>query len=151
MLPRNVFPKQMRTKRDVSDALATAWFRVSKRIGKGALADATGAASTKTVDNAIAGRNLPELHTVLNALTADASAMDEVLALYGMRAVPLQAQAANDMHTIAALSGAASEWLNRLLDGNRCHRDTAHLAEIFRPLVCEMQAIIAEAEKARAA
>lgn len=151
MHSRNVLRAKARTKREVSDALATSWFRISKSIGKGALADAIGASCTKTIDNAIAGRHVPELHTALNSLCADPSALDELLVLYGMRAVPVQADAANDLHVIAGLSGAASEWLNRLVDGIRCHRDTAHLAELFRPLVCEMQAIISEAEKARAA
>lgn len=147
---RNVFPKRARTKREVCEALGEGWRRVAKHIGgKGTMADRMDQDGTRTIDNALSGRNLPEAHTVFNSLCADPSALDEVLALYGMRAVPAQSEAANDLHVIAELSGAASEWLNRLVDGVRCHRDTARLAELFRPLVCEMQAIIAEDDRAK--
>lgn len=143
-----VLPKRPRTKEDVSTALSDAWFRTAKRVGKGALADATGAKCTKTIDSAIAGRSLPELHTALNSLLADPTALDEVFSLYGGRFVSLQSEAANDLRVIAGLNDASSEWLTRIIDGIRCKRDSKALAEIFRPLVAHMQTVIEEAEAA---
>lgn len=150
MRQHKVLPNAPRTKAEVRAKLSEAWGRTSKLIGgKGTMADRMGLDDYRTIDNALCERNLPEAQTIFNSLCADPSALDEVLALYGMRAVPAQSEAANDLHVIAELSGAASEWLNRLVDGVRCHRDTARLAELFRPLVCEMQAIIAEADRAK--
>lgn len=147
-LSNSVRPKAPRTKRDVSAKLAEGWFRVSKGGRKGALADACGVSCTKPIDAAIAGRSLPELHTAFNSLNHDLSALDEVAALFGVKIVPLRSEAANDLETIAGLSGVTSEWLVALLDGIRDHRETKKLAELFRPLVVRMQAVIQEAEAA---
>lgn len=145
---KTVLPKKPLGKEDVSAALSEAWFRISKKVGKGRLADATGAKCTKTIDNAINGNSLPELHTALNSLVADPTALDEVLGLYGGSFVPFKSQAANDLETIAAMSHVAGDWLNRLMDGVRCHRDTRAIAVALRPLLTELQAIVREAEAA---
>lgn len=144
---KTVRPKRPRTKQDVSGALAEAWFRVAHGR-KGAFADAIGASCTKTVDNAINQRSVPELHTVLNSLLDDPTALDEVFNLYGGRFVPVNSQAANDLETIAHLSGAAEEWLLLLIDGIRCQRDSKRLSKMFRPLIARMQAVVEEADAA---
>lgn len=134
-------------KAELQPRVAEAWSRVISRLGKGTFADRIGCCSD-TVNNALTGPGLPEAHTLLNSLLADPTALDEVLGLYGMRIVPARAEAANDLQTIADLNEASHEWLQRLLDGIRCHRDTAVLAKMFRPLVAKMEAIIQEAEAA---
>lgn len=133
-------------KRDLQPKVSEAWARVIARIGKGHFADAIGCCSA-TVDNALTGPGLPEAHTLLNSLLADPTALDEVLRLYGMRVVPLKSKADEDIQVIADMAGVQSDWLERLLDGRRCHRDTAALAKRFRPLIAKMQAVIEEADK----
>ena len=145
---KHVVRNRARTKHEVSDALAAGWFRVTKGGRKGALADAAEIRCTKTIDAAIAGRSVPELHTAFNSLLHDKTALDEVGALFDVKIVPLRSEAANDLETIAGLSGVQSEWLVALLDGIRDHRETKRLAELFRPLVSRMQAVIQEAEAA---
>ena len=150
MASKTVPPKRPRTKQDVSAKLAEAWFRVAHGR-KGAFADNIGASCNKTVDNAINQRSVPELHTVLNSLLDDPTALDEVFALYGGRFIATSSEAANDLQVIAGMNGASSEWLNLILDGIRCERDTQKLAKAFRPLVAYMQAIIEEADAKRSA
>jgi hypothetical protein len=40
---------------------------------------------------------------------------------------------------------AATEYLDRMKDGRRCHVDTAALAKLFIPLIPQMLAIVEEA------
>lgn len=145
----NVVPKRAVHKEDVSAALSEAWFRTARSIGgKGTLADRVGS-TTKTVDNAIAGKTLPELHTALNSLLACPTALDEVFRLYGGRFVPFTSQAANDFSTIAALNHGIGEWVNALSDMRRDHNETVQLADLFRPLVTQLSALIQEADEIR--
>lgn len=141
------FAKRPLSKNDVQPRLAEAWSRVISKQGKGAFADRCGCC-TATVDNALTGPGLPEVQTLLNSLLADPSALDEVFALYNMRLVPCVADAANDLQVISGLNDASSEWLQRILDGKRCHRDTAALAKLFRPLIAKMQSVVEESEAA---
>lgn len=148
MRERNILRKDPRNSQDVGAKLAAGWARVGATSAKGKFADAIGVRSTTTVDNALTGKTVPELHTALNSLLYDPTALDEVMALYGLRVCPRDAEAANDMETIHGLSGAVTEWVSRLMDGKRCHRDTLALANIFRPLIAEMQAIVHQADAA---
>lgn len=132
----------------LSRALSAAWARVALRIGKGAFADAAGF-DVKTVDRALTGPSLPYAEHLLNSLVADPTALNEVLALYGIEARPLRAHPANDLETVAGLSQAAAAVAEALQDGVRCHRDTCQLADIFRPLVAKLNAIVAEADQIR--
>lgn len=143
----NVLPKNGRSKEDVSAALGDAWHRISRQVGKGRLADTTGAKCTKTIDNAIAGHSLPELHTALNSLLACNTALDEVFALYGGRFVPFVSQAANDYAVISGLNHAIGSWVHALEDYKRDHRETLALAELLRPLVASLSSIIEEADE----
>lgn len=146
MTAGNVRSNSPRTKQDVSRAVAEAWFRLQREIGKGTLADAIGVSSPKTVENAIAQRSLPEAHFIFNGLCADPTALNEVLALYGFQAVPVRGQVANDMVTITGLSHLVAEWLERLADGLRCHRDTKALANRVRPHLLALIALVEEAD-----
>lgn len=138
------------TREDVSEALSTDWFRVSRQVGKGALADATGAKCTDTIDNAITGKCVPELHRALNSLLADPTALFSVLSLYGGCFVPVASAQGSDMATISGMLKAATEYLDRMKDGSRCHQDTLALAELFTPLIPSMLAIVREAGNIKA-
>jgi len=141
-----VSPKKPLSKEDVSSALSDAWFRISRDVGKGTLTDHTGSKTTKTIDRAIAGGGLPELHTALNSLLACPTALDEVFSLYGGRFVLLDCQAANDYATISGLNHGLAQWTHALADLKRDHRETVELADLFRPLVAQLSSLIEEAD-----
>lgn len=137
------------SKESLKTKLAAAWGRVWPKIGgQGTFADRIGTDSA-TVGRVLGCKNLPEAHTIFNSLRADPTALDEILAHYGLRVVPLQTQAANDMELAASLSGALSEFIRRLADGKRCHVDTAVLAALFREVIPQMQAIVGEDDARR--
>lgn len=149
-MPDNqVRPKTAPVKSDVSAALSVAWARASRRAGKGAMADKIGT-STKTIDRALTGETVPELHTALASLLADESALDEVFALYGLnRPRWAHSAAANDLHTVSNLTGLASTFCRALEDGDRDHRETLELADLIRSLKPALAAILAEADHIR--
>ena len=136
-------------KSDVSDALAVGWARASRSTGKGAMADAIGA-STKTIDRALTGETLPELHTALASMLVDESALDEVFTLYGLeRPRRKSAQAANDLATVSGLSNVVSRFCDALSDGTRDHRETLELAELVRGVMPALTALLDEAARVR--
>src|SRR5690606_34092622 len=125
---------------------AAGWARVSAGR-KGAFADNIDV-DTKTVNRALTGETVPELHTALNSLADDPTALDELFALYNGSFVPRRcAPGASDMELAAGLGHSLSELIDRLRDGKLCHIDTLALAELFRPLVPQMQAVVAEADE----
>lgn len=138
-----------RTKSEVQGQLAAGWARVMAGK-KGAFVDAIDS-SPATVNRALTGDSLPELHTALNSLAFDATALDEVFALYGVKVGPLQVEAANDLATISSLSNLAGQFAKALEDGHRDHRETCQLADAIRPLMKALSAICAEADTVRAA
>ena len=149
MLQRNqIRQKTPPSKANVSAALAQDWTGVSARVGKSTLAD-TIDADVKTVNRAITGENVPELHKAMASLLADPHALDRVTALYGFRMVPMTVEAANDMTTIASLSSLVSQFCAALEDGIRDHRETCQLADSIRPLMLALSAIVEQADKIR--
>ncbi|GLV28171.1 hypothetical protein TomTYG75_06950 [Sphingobium sp. TomTYG75] len=129
--------------------LAAAWGRVWPTIGKGVMADRM-SSDTKTIDRAVTAANLPEAHTIFNSLCADPTALDEVLAEYGFKLVPLHTDAANDFDTLADAADLHDEHMNAMRDGVRNHTETLRIADKARPVVRKYQAIISEAERLRA-
>lgn len=136
------------SKMDVSARLVAGWARVIARIGKGVFADAMGV-DVKTVSRAMSGETLPELHTVINSLRADPTALNEVFAAAGFELRPVGLCAANDMATISDLSRLTTQWVEALADGVRDHRETLALADSIRPLVQALNAIVGEADRHR--
>ena len=147
--PNNhVCPKVSPSKADVSAALSVSWARAS-RNGKGAMADII-RASTKTIDRALTGDPLPELHTALASLLHDDGALDEVLALYGRGRPPrLAGTAANDLSTVSDLSGLVATFCEALSDGNRDHTETLAIAELVRAIMPALTDILDEANRLR--
>lgn len=137
-------------KQRVSALLSAGWARVAASVGKGKLADGVDA-TEKTIENAMAGRTLPELHTALNSLTVDPTALDELFAGLGFRLCPLHSDAANDLETAGGVVAAMGELIRRLADGTRCHLDTLAIAALLRPHMPAMEALIHEADKIRGA
>lgn len=139
-----VCPKRLLGKEDVSQALASDWFRAAHGR-KGAFADAIGAKCTKTVDRVITGEHLPALHTALNSLVADETALFNTLRLAGGVFVRAETGSCDDNETISAMLRAATDYFERMKDGKRDHQDTLALADLFRPLVPAMLCVIQEA------
>lgn len=140
-----VRPKVALSKAKLSAALGAGWSRVMG-TRKGAMADAM-EVNTKTIDRALTHETTPELHTAFNSLVFDQTALDEVAALYGMRLVPKHCSAANDLTTIADLSGLIAQFANALSDGKRVPRETCQLADAIRPILSELGAIVEEADR----
>jgi hypothetical protein len=137
-------------KHRVSALLSAGWARVAARVGKGRLADGI-EATEKTVENAMSGRTVPELHTALASLAVDPTALDELLAGYGVRLAPLHAEAANDLQTAAGVVNAMGALIARLADGVRCHNDTLAVGSLLRPHMPALTAIVSEADQLRGA
>lgn len=145
MQRNHVRPIRTKSKKEVSGALAAGWARVSAGR-KGAFADNLDV-NPKTVDRALTGESTPELHTVLNSLADDPTALDEVFRLYDRRLVAITATEGCDYATIAALAKLVSQYAEALSDGHRCPRETCQLADTIRPLIPMLSGILAQADK----
>ena len=145
-----VSPVQPRTKDDVKRALASDW-RVFDAAGrKGELADKikngdTLESTVKKIGRTIGHEHLPEAHSILNTLVADPAGLFNTFMLFGGVFVPVDHESCDDMIVIGAMLKAASEYYERMQDGDRNHIDTAALAKLFKPLVPAMLCIIREA------
>lgn len=135
------------TKEQVQARLVAAWARTIAQNGgkKNSFADAIGC-HPDTVSNALAGATVPELHTVLNSLLACPNALDEVLSLYGFILVSKDAALSPDMQTLTMMGEALTEFARILEDFKRIPAETCRLAELFRPLISRMSAIVEEAD-----
>lgn len=137
------------TKDKFKRLLASSWGRIWPVMGKAAMAQAMGLENTKTIDRAVTGANLPEAHVIFNSLAADPTALDEILREYGFTLRPLQIDAANDILTAAGVIKAMGELVRALDDGRRDHNETLAIAQLLRPHLPAMQAIIAQADELR--
>jgi len=130
-------------------ALVAGLGRVAQKTGRGALADKSGR-TTRALDKLFSGASTDTSgRGLLDFLNADATALDEVAALYGFCLTPRRADPANDMDLVTNLSRTVAEYLGRIADGKRCHIDTAVLANLFRPLIPQMQAIVDESDRTK--
>lgn len=142
-------PKTAPSKASVSAALSVAWSRTAQRIGKGAFADKIEGCQ-KTIDRALTGPGLPELHTALASLLADPNALDEVFALYGFDAPRRHpAEAANDLATVSDLSSLIATFCDAIKDGNRNHRETLAIADLVRAVMPSLTGILDQANVIR--
>ena len=152
MTPRQSSAKLPLSKDEVQSRLALSWARTIAACGgkKGAFADQLGV-HVDTVNNALAGHSVPELHTVLNSLLACPNALDEVMKLYHLRLVPMEGFMSPDMETIFEMSRAITSFIQALDDGKRDHQETIELAKLLRPVVPKLTAIIHQADGLRSA
>ncbi len=144
---RNIGPLP---KHRVSALLSAGWARIVAIQGKGSFADRI-ETTTRTVDNGLTGNTLPEAHTIFNSLVADRGALDELFAEYGLKVVPIHAEAANDMATVAGFCDAAGELASAIADGHRNHTETLRVADKLRPHLPAAMAIVREADAIRGA
>ncbi len=143
----NSVPKSPPSETKVSNAVATGLLRASQNCGgKGTLADKMEVHS-KTVDRALVGDTVPNVRNLFNSLLADPTALDELADLYGVVIRPKSSQAANDLHTAACMANATGSFIEALSDGKRDHRETLALADMFRPLLKMLGAVVEEADR----
>lgn len=142
---KQVSPFRRVSKAQVSGALAAAWARICRDC-KGSFADHL-EIDPKTVNRTLTGESVPEVHTVLNALAFNPTAMDELARLVGGRFIPDEQVAAGDYANVAALAHATAKYADVMADGVRDHAETLALADLFRPLVANLAPIIAQADR----
>lgn len=148
---RNIFGEiEALPKQRVKALLAASWARIASRHGKGKLADAIDA-TERTVENAMSGNTLPELHTALNSLSLDPTALDEVLAAYNLMICPLHPVAANDLETAAGVINAMGTLISAMADGHRDHLETMSVGALLRPWLPALESIVREADALRGA
>lgn len=147
-----VSPVRIRTKDEVSDALASDWLPLAPYGHRAAFSiNIGGDKEGKVVSKAISGEHLPEAHTILNSLVVNPAALFNTLQLYGGVFVPVDAGECDDMSVISGMLHAATEYLDRMKDGKRDHRDTAALASLFKPLIPAMLCVMREASEGKGA
>lgn len=88
---------------------------------------------------------------LFNLLDLDASALDEVLAHYGLKAVPMDVNTAADSRLLADIAGLGATFADALADGRIDHREEQTIADRARPVVRELAGRIAQADRKRAA
>ena len=145
----HVCPREPLSKDKFQQRLAHAWGRVCRSVGKGEMARCMGLSDTKTIDRALGASNLPEAHTIFNALVADETALDEVLADYGFRLARIDAAPGLDLITLSGLCETAAELSEALKDGNRLHPETLKVADTLRPHMPALIAFLREADELR--
>lgn len=144
-----VRPNLSPSKASVSAALAVGWSRAAQRVGKGAFADRIDA-NPKTVNRALTGETLPELHTALASLLIDDNALDEVFALYGFDAPRRHpSETANDLSVVSDLSGLVATFCDAIKDGSRDHRETLAIADLVRTVMPSLTGILDQANAIR--
>lgn len=146
VVPQNTAPNPLQ----FHNALVAGLGRVAADIGRGNLADKS-QRTTRALDKLFCGSSADTTGKgLLDFLLADATALDEVLALYGFQLSPLDAQAATDFTLIADTAALQAEHTEAMRDGRRDHRETIRIAEKARPVVAAFTGIIAEADRLRA-
>lgn len=148
---RVVRQKQPPTETQYHNALVAGLSRAAMNVGRGALADKSHR-TTRALEKLFSGEVQDTSGKgLLDFTLADPSALDEVLSLYGVTIHSKVSNAANDMELAAGLGHGLSELIDRLRDGKRCHLDTLALAELFRHVIPQLQAIVDEADSIRGA
>lgn len=145
-----VVPKQQPpSELQYHERLVAGLARCAVEIGRGNLADKSNR-TTRALDKLFSGSSADTTGKgLLDFLCAHPQALDEVMALYGYRAVPIQTAPAADFGLIADTAALQAEHTEAMRDGHRCHRDTMRIADKARPVVAQYSSIIAEADKAR--
>lgn len=119
--------------------------RVAARHGMGKLSDAMGRTG-RQLGNVFGGAD-PKPKALFDALTLDPTALDEVLAAYGLRAVPSAQSTEDDMRLAAGISAGLAKLIDANADGVRDHNETLAIAAAMRPHIGALQNIIHQADE----
>lgn len=147
VVPKNAAPSPL----GFHEALVAGLARTAAKIGRGNLADKS-QRTTKALDKLFSGDSMDTSGKgLLDFLLADATALDEVLALYGYGLHRIAAGDCQDHGTIADTAALQAAHTEALRDGKRDHRETIVIADKARPVVSALHSIIAEADRLRGA
>ncbi|MET3710381.1 hypothetical protein ABIC65_001061 [Sphingomonas trueperi] len=147
-----VCPVTPLTKDKFQQKLSVAWSRLWHKHGnKVRIAETMGLTDTAPLDRGLTGANLPGAHVIFNSLLVDPTALDEILAHYGVRAVPLAASPANDLATATGVMDAMVALVRALEDNHRDHQETLDVADRIQPHLAALAAIVNEAAVLRGA
>lgn len=129
--------------------VATGLQRAAASAGLDGLAIEAGV-TRRCIEKALSHETLPEFHTLLNALDADATVLDESLSEKGFCIMPLEVDFDQDMTVIAELSALLTEWLDAMRDRQRDHKETLRIAARIRQLLPKLRGVVGEADRLRA-
>lgn len=130
------------------DLIVLGLARLCAKYGREQVAASMGR-DRRSLENVFAGSE-PKAKALLDTLLLDVTAMDEVLSAYGLRVVPARQTAENDMHLAAGLSAGLAKLIESAADGVRDHNETLTIADIVRPHLQGLAAIVDEADRLRA-
>ena len=132
MTPCTVLPERTGPDEASFHALLVAGLaRVAARITPAALAKKMGR-TVRQLNNVMGGAT-PDAIAIFDALLADPTVLDELLASYGFRLCPLHAEAASDLDIAAGVIGAMGQLVHANADGVRDHNETLAIASLLRP------------------
>ncbi len=151
MTAGGVLPKRApMTKAAARDAVAMMLTRLALAFGPGTVADYAGC-SGRTVADARAGKTLPELHSVINLLVLDPSALDELLAPMGFRLVQIDQAGSAYPQMLASLADVTATTAGALADGRVDHREEAQIMARLRQMLPDLNAAVARHDAKRVA
>lgn len=130
---RNVFHKTL-TESEARTLLGKGINRALAGTKMERIAHVIGSCS-KTVRNAHDEKTSLTLHSVFNLLAVDASALDELLANFGMRAVSIDSAAAEDHRLLADTLALGAYHAEALADGHINHTEAAKLDKLSGPVL----------------
>jgi DNA-binding phage protein len=137
-------------KETAKEALALVLARLVHRHGVATVAAHAGCCD-RTIRSAMGLDSLPELHTVLNLLSLDATALDELLAPMGFRLVQVEDASRCYPTLLADLAGVTATTAAALADGRVDHQEDAKIVSQLRELLPVLNAFMATKDTLRVA
>lgn len=89
--------------------------------------------------------------TLANTLAVDLSTLDELLAHFGLRLVPIEAVDDGDARLLADIAGLGATVAGAMADGRIDHVEELHIADQARGVVADLTGRIAAADRKRVA
>lgn len=137
------------TKCEVKSLVATG---LQRRVGQTSLEHVAEEldCTTTTVRRALAHESLLEADKLGNLLARDPSALHEWFSRLRLKVDYEDTEMSPDMLTASQMSRAVATFCEILEDGHRNHQETLQLAQVLRPLIPRLSAIIHEADGLKA-
>jgi hypothetical protein len=136
MTHRNVLPNRVGiTESDYRALVAKSVLRLSAANGCDRLALDVGGVDGRTLRNTRDEKTSLNGATLFNLLTIDLTALDELLAHFGVRAVAIDGQDAEDHRLLADTMALAAAHADALADGTVDHNEAAHLDKLSGPVL----------------
>lgn len=119
--------------------------RLAAKHGRGKLADAMGR-SGRQLDNVFGGAD-PKPKALFDTLTLDTTALDEVMAAYGLRVVRQAQGSEDDLRLASGIAAGLAKLIESNADGIRDHNETIAIAAVIRPHLGALTNIINQADE----